>query len=101
MLGVPPELARLYDTRLEHEDVAAEHRPPYRKWLHFYWDFCHKYSFEPTDRQSFPAFDEKLRTKNQSEAQRKQAYHATRCATFQVKQLLHRLTVTARDPVGC
>ena len=76
MLGVPPELARLYDMRLEREGVAAEHRPHYRKWLRFYWDFCHKYSFEPTDRQSFPAFDEKLRTKNQSEAQRKQAYHA-------------------------
>lgn len=76
MLGVPPELARLYDTRLEREGVAAEHRPSYRKWLRFYWDFCHKYAFEPTDRQSFPAFDEKLRTKNQSEAQRKQAYHA-------------------------
>jgi integron integrase len=76
MLGVPPELARLYDTRLEREGVAAEHRPHYRKWLRFYWDFCHKYSFAPTDRQSFPAFDEKLRTKNQSEAQRKQAYHA-------------------------
>jgi integron integrase len=76
MLGVPPELARLYDTRLEREGVAAEHRPHYRKWLRFYWDFCHKHSLEPTDRQSFPAFDEKLRTKNRSEAQRKQAYHA-------------------------
>jgi hypothetical protein len=62
--------------QLEREGVAAEHRPHYRKWLRFYWDFCHKYFFAPTDRQSFPAFDEKLRTKNQSEAQRKQAYHA-------------------------
>ena len=38
MLGVPSELARLYDTRLEREGVAAEHRPYYRKWLRFYWD---------------------------------------------------------------
>ena len=52
MLGVPPELARLYDTRLERKGVAVEQRPHYKKWLRFYWDFCHKYSFEPTDRQS-------------------------------------------------
>jgi hypothetical protein len=31
MLGVPPELARLYDTRLEREGVAIEQRPHYRK----------------------------------------------------------------------
>ena len=76
MLAIPPALDRLYDTRLERQGVAAEHRPHYKKWLRFYWDFCHKYHVEPTDRQSFPAFREKLRTKNQSEAQIKQAYHA-------------------------
>jgi hypothetical protein len=27
------------------------------------WGFCHKYGFEPNDRQSYPPFDEKLRTK--------------------------------------
>ncbi|HZC00709.1 MAG TPA: hypothetical protein VE844_04905, partial [Gammaproteobacteria bacterium] len=27
------------------------------------WKFCHKYGFEPNDRQSYPPFDEKLRTK--------------------------------------
>ena len=42
MLGVPPKLARLYDTRLEREGIAAEHRPHYKKWLRFYWDFCHQ-----------------------------------------------------------
>ena len=27
------------------------------------WGFCHKYGFEPNDRQSYPPFEEKLRTK--------------------------------------
>jgi len=35
-----------------------------------------KFGFEPTDRQSFPAFHGKLRAKNQSESQRKRAYQA-------------------------
>ncbi len=34
------------------------------------------YALEPMDRQSFPAFNEKLKARNQSELQRKQAYHA-------------------------
>ena len=76
MLAIPPALGRLYDTLRERQGVAAEYRPHYRKWLRFYWDFCHKYNVKPTARQSFPAFREKLRTKNQSEAQIKQAYHA-------------------------
>ena len=65
MLAILPELGRLYDTLLERKAVAVEQRPHYKKWLRFYWDFCHKYAFEPTNRQSFPAFHEKLRAKNQ------------------------------------
>ena len=76
MLGIPLELARLYDTLLERKGVAVAQRPHYKKWLRYYWDFCHKYALEPTDRQSFPAFNEKLRAKNQSESQRQQAYRA-------------------------
>ena len=72
MLAIPPELGRLYDTLLERKAFAVEQRPHYKKWLRYYWDFCHKYALEPTDRQSFPAFHDKLRAKNQSESQRQQ-----------------------------
>ncbi len=51
MLAIPPALDRLYDTLLERKGVAVEQRLHYRKWLRHYWDFCHKYAFEPTDRQ--------------------------------------------------
>ena len=61
---------------LECKGVAVEQRPHYRKWLRCYWDFCHKYAFEPTERQSLPAFHEKLRAKNQPEALCRQAEQA-------------------------
>jgi hypothetical protein len=76
MLSIPPELTHLYEMRLTQKNVAVEQRPRYKKWLRYYLDFCHKYAFEPTDRRSFPAFQEKLRAKNQSESQCQQAYHA-------------------------
>ena len=31
MLGIPPDLARLYDTLLEQESVAVKYRPHYKK----------------------------------------------------------------------
>lgn len=55
---------------LRQQSVARERRP------YYYWDFCHKYGFEPKERQSFPPFDEKLRAKDQSDFQRRQAQHA-------------------------
>jgi hypothetical protein len=61
---------------LASRDIAAEQRHHYNKWLRYYWDFCHKYAFEPNDKRSFPAFNEKLRAKRQSEGLRKQAYQA-------------------------
>ena len=76
MLALPPDLARRYATWLARHGVAVEQRPHYNKWLRYYWDFCHKYALESTERQSFPAFREKLRSKHQSDSQRQQAYAA-------------------------
>ena len=76
MLTLPAELTRRYEALLRQQGVAREHRPYYMKWLCYYWDFCHKYGFKPRARQSFPPFDEKLRTKKQSDVQRQQARHA-------------------------
>ena len=76
MLAVPPELARRYEARLAQQNVMAGQRPHYQKWLRYYLDFCHKYSFAPLARQSLPAFQEKLRAKQQPEALCQQAGHA-------------------------
>jgi hypothetical protein len=76
MLTLPPELIRSYDTLLGQKGIAMEHRPHYKKWLRYYWDFCHKYDLGPRQRQSLLRFDEKLRAKHQSNFQRHQARHA-------------------------
>ncbi len=76
MLAVPPELARRYEARLAQQNVMAGQRPHYHKWLRYYLDFCHKYSFAPLARQSLPAFQAKLRAKHQPEALCQQAGHA-------------------------
>ena len=76
MLAVPPELTRRYEARLAQQNIIAGQRPHYHKWLRYYLDFCDKYSFAPTDRQSLPAFQEKLRAKHQPEPLCQQAGHA-------------------------
>ncbi len=70
MLAIPPDLARLYETLLARKDVSSEQHPYYHKWLRYYLEFCHKYTLEPTEPRSFPPFDEKLRTRNQSDLHR-------------------------------
>ena len=76
MFAVPSELVRRYEARLAQRNVMAGQRPHYHKWLRYYLDFCHKYSFAPADRQSWPAFQEKLRAKHQPESLCQQAQHA-------------------------
>jgi integron integrase len=76
MLTLPTELTRHYETLLAQHGVLAPQRPYYLKCLRYYWDFCHKYALVPSDRKCFPPFDEKLRTKGQSDSQRQQAHHA-------------------------
>lgn len=76
MLIVPPELAHRYDATLAQGSIAAKTRPHYRKWLRFYWDFCHKYQFDPDDQNSLSHFNRKLLEKKQPEWMRQQAAHA-------------------------
>jgi integron integrase len=83
MLNIPPELAHHYTAMLERNGIAVEQRPHFKKWLRFYLDFCGKYAFDPMDRRSFPAFDDKLRAKHQSEGLRKQASRAV-CFYYEI-----------------
>jgi hypothetical protein len=56
MLVVPPELTRRYEAQLVQQNVMAGQRPPDHPWRRYDLDFCGKYRFAPTDRQSLPAF---------------------------------------------
>jgi Phage integrase, N-terminal SAM-like domain len=73
MQPVPPEVWASFERRLDEMRVPPPQRPDYRKWVRFYFDFCHKYGHcasAPTSRGPFLA---KLASKNQSVAQRSQA----------------------------
>ncbi len=73
MLTIPINLAQQYETLLVQQDIPIKQRSHYYKWLRYYLDFCDKYQFELSEKRSFSAFNEKLRSKNQSDTQRQQA----------------------------
>ena len=64
--GIPPEADK---PRISFNEGC-------RKWLKYYLDFCLKYHHEKSKKESLPHFLQKLKDKNQTEEQRKQALHA-------------------------
>jgi hypothetical protein len=76
MIDVPRELRVLFDARLAGEPIFERIHPFYRKWLRYYWHFCHKYQHDPYNPKSLPLFLEKLAKKKQSSQLRNQAAHA-------------------------
>jgi hypothetical protein len=83
MQMIPPELQQRYGAFLAERGIATELRPHFLKWLRYYLDFCQKYALDSADKRSFPPFDEKLKSKGQSEAYRRQARNAV-AAYFRV-----------------
>ena len=69
-------LVILYTDFLARNNIAKSYESFYLKWLRFYLDFCQKYSHKSEDPLSLPKFIEKLKTKNQSDANCRQAEHA-------------------------
>jgi hypothetical protein len=76
MLKVPPALLKKYDRLLVNSDVPPLEYGSYKKWLRYYLDFCKKYQHEYTSSKSLHLFINKLKEKNQSNAQRSQAQKA-------------------------
>jgi len=76
MLAIPPAIAEQLDQLLIGKSLPHTVRFSYRKWLRFYWDFCHKYHHDSFHSDSSPLFLRKLQDKHQSEPQQKQAHHA-------------------------
>ena len=69
-------LVILYTDFLAQNNIAKANEPFYLKWLRFYLDFCQKYSYQPEDPLSLSKFIEKLKTKQQSDLNCRQAEHA-------------------------
>jgi len=76
MKPIPSEIKILYDAALIKKGVALPAHFHYRKWLRYYLDFCLKYHHEPVNKESLAPFIQKLKDKNQTEKQRKQAFDA-------------------------
>jgi len=73
MLAVPSALQAQFEEYLRKKAFPNQLQGEYKKWLRYYLDFCGKYSFPPTHKESLPNFIRKLQEKKQTKAQQEQA----------------------------
>ena len=76
MKPLNPQLKTLFETLLDKRGVPLKIRFHYEKWLRYYLDFCPKYNYNRSKRETSYHFIEKLKEKRQTEQQQKQASHA-------------------------
>lgn len=76
MKPIPTKIQTPYVAFLKNKNVSSEEIPDYLKWLRFYLDFCSKYSHASSGKNSLKLFTLKLKQKNQTENQIKQAKKA-------------------------
>jgi integron integrase len=76
MLAIPSELQAQFEEHLGKRAIPKDLHGMYKKWLRYYLDFCRKYRFPPTHKQSLPRFIKKLQEKKQTNAQQEQATNA-------------------------
>ncbi|MGX9367359.1 phage integrase N-terminal SAM-like domain-containing protein [Desulfoplanes sp. PS50] len=89
MINIPDDIRDNFEKCLVHESISEGSRPFYRKWLRYYFDFCHKYQNDLSDRTRLKHFMEKLAAKYQPVNLIRQASHAVsifykRCQVAQV-----------------
>lgn len=89
MLPIPPELQARFEERLAKRLIPNGMHGVNKKWLRYYLDFCQKYRFPPTHKESLPRFIHKLQEKKQTNAQQQQATSAIR---------LYHETLGAKSP---
>jgi len=75
MKKIPLEIEKQFLILLNKKMPQKLHSD-YLKWLMFYLDFCSKYKFKEDNHESLPKFLNKLKQKNQTEMQLKQAHNA-------------------------
>ena len=86
MISVPPDLQVRFQAFLINKAVPPRHQVHYKKWLRYYWDFCHKYDHPASQPQSLVHFTNKIREKRQTEIQVKQALAAVSIFYEMVKE---------------
>jgi len=76
MKPIPSDILAQFDAVLNKRAVPAARHADYKKWLMYYLDFRSKYSLPDSRSEHVRLFIEKLKKKNQSPEQQKQAAHA-------------------------
>jgi hypothetical protein len=76
MMPLPPALKVLFDAFLLEKATPPRSHPAYHKWWRYDWDFCRKYHFSSSDKSGHPPFSQKLKQRNQSIPQQREASHA-------------------------
>jgi hypothetical protein len=76
MLTVSEQLSQEFETQLCLRNIQSQQRRDYHKWLRFYLDFCAKFGLDAMLTRSFAEFDDKLKSKGQTDRQRQQARQA-------------------------
>jgi hypothetical protein len=75
MLPIPQDVLAQFEAVLKERAVPVSFHADYKKWLRYYLDFCAKYSLPDSKSEHVRLFIEKLRKKNQTPEQQKQAAH--------------------------
>ncbi len=78
MRPIPAPLQARFWDHLRNNAVPQKNHGLFKKWLRYYLDFCEKYQFRPTGKESLAEFLAKLREKRQTKAQQEQAASAIR-----------------------
>ena len=76
MIKIPKEFSARYSKFIKDQGVEPRLQSYYLKWLRYYLDFCTKYSFKWSEKDSLPAFLIKLKSKNQKPLMLEQAKNA-------------------------
>lgn len=73
MQPIPKDVLTDFDKVMKQRRVPAFLQPDYRKWLRYFLDFRSRYPLPESRAEQVRSFAEKLRSKNQTAAQQKQA----------------------------
>ena len=76
MIKIPQQLKMQFEALLAQKEIPKRFHSECLKWLRYYLDFCHKYSFEESKKESLPHFIKKLQAKRQTVQQQKRASRA-------------------------
>lgn len=76
MIKIPKEFSTRYSQFIKDQGVEPRLQSFYLKWLRYYLDFCTKYSFKWSEKDSLSAFLIKLKSKKQKPYMLEQAKNA-------------------------